>query len=175
MAIIKDVIEEVNRGQKGSFISSILKIYMSPGKHALFLLRIAQYLHGKGYKFIPTMIKNRLVRLYGVHISLTAKIDIGVDFRHINGIVIGDGVVIGKNSIIYQQVTLGGQNLGDGIKGNYPMIGDNVTIFAGAKILGNVTIGDGSIIGANSVVIKDVPSNAVVAGVPARVIKVINV
>jgi serine O-acetyltransferase len=76
-----------------------------------------------------------------------------------------------ENCTIYHQVTFGGKVIGDAQKGNYPIIGNNVTIFAGAKLIGNVRIGDNAIIGANSVVNKDVPENSVVAGVPAKVIK----
>lgn len=171
MNIIDEIIGEINRGQKRNLFKSIVMIYISPDKHALFLYRLAKKLFDKGYKILPLLINNRLVKLYGLHVDLKAKIDFGVEFRHINGVIIGNGVVIGKNAVIYHQVTLGGQNLGDGQKGNYPVIGDNVTIFSGAKILGNVKIGDGAIIGANSVVIKDIPSNTVVAGVPAKKLK----
>lgn len=75
---------------------------------------------------------------------------------------------MGENCIIYQQVTIGAT------KNGCPQIGDNVTIYCGAKIIGNVIIGDNAVVGANAVVTKDVPSNAVVAGVPAKVIKIIS-
>jgi len=84
-----------------------------------------------------------------------------------NGIVIGDGTNIGNNCIIYQQVTLEGRSIGDAQKGNYPRVGNNVVIFAGAKIIGGINIGDNVIVGANSVVNKDMPADSIVAGVPA--------
>lgn len=85
-------------------------------------------------------------------------------FPHLQNIVIGEGVMIGKNCTIFQGVTLG-QN-----RGRYPILGDNVIVYAGAKIVGDVYIGKNSIIGANAVVVKSVPDNAIVGGVPAKVI-----
>ena len=100
-----------------------------------------------------------------------AKIDEGLLFGHIGCIVIHDNCIIGKNVTIMQGVTLGG-NIGKLKKGRAaPIIGDNVFIGAGAKILGPVTVGDNCMIGANAVVVKDIPDNSVAVGIPAKVIK----
>jgi serine O-acetyltransferase len=107
---------------------------------------------------------------YGVYISPNAVIGIGLKLPHPTGIVIGDGVVIGRNCIIYQQVTFGGARLGDAKDSNYPHIGDNVIFFAGAKIIGKISIKSNCIVGANSVVIKDVREGCTVVGIPARII-----
>lgn len=88
-----------------------------------------------------------------------------IKFPHPQNIVIGSDVQIGDNCIIYQDVTIG-QN-----RGKYPTIGNNVIIYPGAKIIGNIIIDDFVIVGANAVVISDVPNNAIVAGIPAKIIK----
>ena len=92
---------------------------------------------------------------------------IGKHFRadHYFGIVIGSGVIIGDYCKMYQQVTIGQKN------GKFPQIGNNVTIYPGAKIIGDIKIGNNAIIGTNAVVLNDVPANAVAVGVPARIIK----
>lgn len=107
---------------------------------------------------------NRLQRRYGVWISPKCMIGKRFHMMHLQGITIGSGVIIGDDCTIYQQVTLGKE------KGKFPVIGNGVTIYAGAKVIGGVSVGDGAVVGANAVVTKDVPANAVVAGVPARTI-----
>lgn len=92
----------------------------------------------------------------------------GLQFFHYNCIIIAQSVAIGKNASIHQGVTIG--RVFAGKYAGVPTIGDNVVIFAGAKILGNIHIGDNAVIGANAVVTKDVPANCVMAGAPARVI-----
>lgn len=95
-------------------------------------------------------------------------------FQHLVGVVISRAARIGKNCTIYQNVTIGSRDFATGDGKNqemYPEIGDNVTIYAGAVIVGPVKVGDNAVIGANAVVISDVPANAVAVGVPARIIK----
>lgn len=104
----------------------------------------------------------------GIQVPLGTQIGEGLKFFHHGCIIIAQSVKIGKNASIHQGVTIG--RVFAGPKAGVPTIGDSVVIFAGAKILGNIHIGDGAVIGANAVVTKDVPANAVVAGVPARII-----
>lgn len=135
----------------------------------LLLFRNTFAMHISLYKFINSnnilhklIIRNKLHRKYGVIVSLNCKIGKNVRFMHPLGIVIGDGVVIGDNCVIYHNVTIGQRNAG------YPRIGNNVTIYAGAVVIGDIKVGDNAIIGANAVVIHDVSENAKVAGIPAK-------
>ena len=101
---------------------------------------------------------------YNIILSKHPEIEEDVWFPHPHNIIVGGVVKIGKKCVLYHDVTLG-QN-----RGEYPIVGNGVIIYAGAKVIGNVTIGDNAIIGANAVVTKNVPANAIVAGIPARVI-----
>ena len=105
---------------------------------------------------------------FGSEISIGAKIGSGVYFPHPWGIVIGDGVLVGKNVSIFQHTTLGRSNFAEK---QVPTVMNDVTIYAGATIIGSIILGEKSVIGANSVVFKDVPAHYVVAGNPASVIK----
>lgn len=126
---------------------------------------------GAFYKYIAILCNKKINRKYACYLSQKSIVGRNIKLPHPVGIVIGDGVTIADNVIIYQNVTLGAARVGEGVKGLYPKIGKNVVIFAGAKVIGGITIGDGSVIGANSVVTKDIPSNVSVAGIPARVIR----
>lgn len=119
----------------------------------------------KNYQHIVEYYNYKMYKKYNCIISGSACIEPGLSLPHPVGIIIGREVKIGKNATIYQGVTLGQKN------NKYPIVGDNVTIYAGAKIIGDVTIGNNVIVGANAVVIHDVPDNCVVAGVPAKIIK----
>lgn len=174
MSYLNAIKSELSENETKGLLRTLLSIYLSPSKHAMVLYRIAKILYDKNHLLLSKLLTRRLILKYGLHLSLKAEIGKGLKIKHMNGIVIGDGVKIGDNVTIYQQVTLGGKNIGDMDKNNYPIVGNNVTIFSGAKILGNITIGENSIIGANSVVIRDVDSNSVYAGIPARKIKPID-
>jgi serine O-acetyltransferase len=106
--------------------------------------------------------------LTGVDIHPAATLGAGLFIDHATGVVIGETAEVGEDVTLYQGVTLGGTSLEHGKR--HPTLGDRVTVGAGAKVLGPVTIGDDSRIGANAVVVKDVPPNSVVVGVPGQVI-----
>ncbi|WP_226795852.1 serine O-acetyltransferase [Bacillus sp. B3-WWTP-C-10-D-3] len=116
----------------------------------------------KFFRILALYIKNKNVKKYGIEIGIKSKIKEGFCIHHLNGIVIGEGAEIGRNFHVYQQVTIGQK--GD----KYPIIGDQVRIYPGAKVIGGITIGDSVSIGANSVVLKNVPSKDIVAGIPAK-------
>lgn len=94
----------------------------------------------------------------------------GTIFPHLLGIVISKYAVLGKNCVVYQNVTIGTKHKQNTNKNDYPKIGDNVIIYAGAVIVGPIKIGNNVVIGANSLVLQDVPDNCVVAGIPAKII-----
>ena len=116
-------------------------------------------------KILKKIYFDKLLSKYSIFIHPKCKIGSNFYMVHTNGIVIGSGVKIGDNCKIYQQVTIGKE------KGRFPVIGNNVTIYAGAKVVGNGKIGDNAVIGANAVVIKDVPDNCLAVGIPAKIIK----
>lgn len=151
-----------------SVSKGITAFLIEPKRRGLFYYRIAKEGYDKGRRILPKLIQNRLLSQFGCDISMTAELGQNVRFRHINGIIIGKGVSIGDDTVIYHQVTIGGKNLGDAEKNRYPKIGKNVTIFAGAKLIGDITVGDHSVIGANSVVLHDIEPYTVVAGMPAK-------
>lgn len=135
-------------------------------------LAVISHFRNSGRMKLAKFFSDRLQRKYGLFISPKAVIDGKIDFKHPTGIVIGDGVRIGKRVVIFQNVTLGGARMGDWKSNNYPEIGDDTVIFAGAVVVGKVRIGRGCVVGANSVVTKDVADFMTVAGVPAKVIKI---
>ena len=118
-------------------------------------------------KWVSILLSRRIATVYGCYISPLAVIGSGLRLPHPIGIVIGEGVVIGRNVTIFQSVTVGVTSAG---ALQYPRIGDDVVIYAGAVIIGPVVIGQGASIGANAVVNTDVPAGCMAVGVPARVI-----
>jgi serine O-acetyltransferase len=144
-------------------------LYFSPGLHAILLQRISHRQYAKG-KINTARAINYFARfLTGADIHPGATIGTGFFIDHAVGVVIGETSIIGDNVSIFQGVTLGGVSTSKGKR--HPTIGNNVTIGAGAKVLGNITIGENVKIGAGSVVVKDVPPNSTVVGVPGRVVK----
>ena len=115
-----------------------------------------------GHKLVSDIYCHKIEKKYQCRITPGAKIGKHLTIPHPNGIVVGKGREIGDNVTIYHQVTIG-QN-----HGKYPVIGNNVIIYAGAKIVGGIRVGDNCIVGANAVVIDDVPENNILGGVPAK-------
>lgn len=118
-------------------------------------------LYQRKHVIISRILEKRFSLKYGCYISRKANIGKNISFRHPVGVVIGEGVEIADNAVIYQNVTIGAAKSGDALKGFYPKIGHNTTIFSGAVIVGNINIGANCIIGANTVLNKDLKSNSV--------------
>ena len=157
------------------------KLVFDPGYRAVTYYRLSIYFQKLNHprrlsNILAAVIRARLCRVPGIEINTKHEIGEGLKIFHPHDIVIGFGAVIGKRVTIYNGVTLGARTIREldninVLAGNrYPVIEDNVVIFSGAKIIGPVVIGKGSIIGANSVVTKSFPENSIVAGVPAKLI-----
>ncbi len=139
-----------------------------PGLHAIWMHRIAYRLWHRGSKLLARLVSHLARGLTGIEIHPAAKIGRRVFIDHGMGVVIGETAVVGDDVTLYHGVTLGGTSLEK--KKRHPTVGDRVTIGAGAKILGDITIGSDSRIGANAVVVKDVPPNSVVVGIPGQAV-----
>ena len=140
------------------------------GFHALMAYRIAHRFHKWGIPILPRVISQLARWLTGIEIHPAAKIGKGFFIDHGMGVVIGETAEIGDSVTLFQGVTIGGTGKERGKR--HPTIGNHVVVGAGAKILGGIKIGDNVKIGANSVVLKSVPANSTVIGVPGRIIKV---
>lgn len=145
----------------------VIYFFKRDNRKALVYIRLGQIFHRQKRAFLTKRMSTGLRRDFGCFVQFDAEIGPGLRLPHPTGIVIGQGVRIGANCTIYQQVTLGGARLGDWKAGRYPTLGNNVVLFAGAKLLGEIEVGDGAVVGANAVVTKDVPPRHVAKGIPA--------
>ena len=139
-----------------------------PGLHALIMYRLAHRLYKWNIPFFPRFISHLTRIITGIEIHPAARIGRRLFIDHGEGIVIGETTIIGDDVLLYQQVTLGGTGKEKGKR--HPTLGNKVIVGAGAKVLGNITIGDNCRVGAGSVVIQNVPEHSTVVGVPARIV-----
>lgn len=139
-----------------------------PGFHALLAHRVNHALYRAGVPLLPRFLANVARFLTGIEIHPAARIGKGVFIDHGAGVVIGETSEIGDGCTIYQGVTLGGTSLSHGKR--HPTLGRNVTVGVNASVLGAIVLGENAKVGGGSVVVKDVPANATVVGVPARVV-----
>ena len=144
-------------------------VLLYPGLHAIVAYRVANVLWRMHVPFFPRLISQTARFFTGIEIHPGARIGGSFFIDHGMGVVIGETSVIGDNVTIYQGVTLGGTGKETGKR--HPTLGDNIVVGTGAKILGNITVGNNSYIGANAVVLKSVPPNSTVVGVPGHVTK----
>ncbi|GAB6189028.1 serine O-acetyltransferase [Marinitoga arctica] len=135
--------------------------------HGLVYYRIYHFFYK--YKLYPISYILYMISkiLYSMDIHPAAKLSPGIVIDHGLGIVIGSTTTVGKGTLIYHQVTLGAKHIKNGKR--HPDIGENVILGAGSKILGDIIVGDNSVVAANSVVLTNVPSNCLVAGIPAKI------
>ncbi len=148
---------------------SLLEVILCyPGLHAVWGHRISHWLWTHHLKLFARWFSQLMRGLTGIEIHPGARIGKRFFIDHGMGVVIGETTEIGDNVTLYHGVTLGGTSLNKGKR--HPTLGNNVVVGAGAKVLGAITIGDNSRIGANAVVVKDVPPNSVVVGVPGQIL-----
>lgn len=153
------------RGKVGGRVEALLY----PGLWALAAHRVAHLFHAAGVPVVPRVLNFAARFLTGVDIHPGARIGPGLFIDHGDGVVIGETAEIGRDVVMLHQVTLGGRGGGGGKR--HPTVGDGVLLGAGAKILGAIAIGAGARVGANAVVLTEVPAGATAVGIPARVVR----
>ncbi|MBU4532194.1 MAG: serine O-acetyltransferase [Eubacteriales bacterium] len=163
----KDVQAVFERDPAAKNLLEVLLCY--PGLHALIMHRFAHAVYRRRLFTLARLMSHFSRFITGVEIHPGAKIGEGFFIDHGTGVVIGETTEIGNNVTLYQGVTLGGTGKEKGKR--HPTIGDNVVVSAGAKILGSFEVGEGSKIGAGSVVLNPVPPNCTVVGVPGRIVR----
>ncbi len=164
-ALRRDIRTVLERDPAARSALEVLLCY--PGVHALALHRVAHRLWTGRWTTLARFVSHVSRFLTGIEIHPAARLGPGLFIDHGTGVVIGETAEVGKNVTLLQGVTLGGTSLKR--EKRHPTLGDNVVVGAGAKIIGAFRIGDGSRIGAGSVVVREVPPNSVVVGVPGRV------
>ena len=170
MGLIERIKEEVRVIQeRDPAIKSPMEVLLYPSFQVMLRYRVAHKLYLKKHYLLARWISQKAARKTGIEIHPGATIGKGLFIDHGSGVIIGETAIIGDNVTLYQGVTLGGTGKETGKR--HPTLEDNVMVSAGAKILGSFTIGENSKIGAGSVVLKPVPANCTVVGVPGRIVK----
>jgi serine O-acetyltransferase len=166
----RDVAAAHDRDPAARGVSSLEILAVWPGVHALLAHRVAHAMEAAGVPMAPRALAAGARAVTGIEIHPAAQVGDGLFIDHGMGVVIGETAEIGENVTLYQGVTLGGTGFAAGKR--HPTVQDNVTIGSGAKLLGPITIGHGAKIGANAVVIHDVPPNSTVVGNPGHPVRV---
>ncbi|MCX5680872.1 MAG: serine O-acetyltransferase [Candidatus Omnitrophica bacterium] len=144
-------------------------VFLYPGLHAIVAYRLSHFLWKRNFPFFARLVSQTARFFTGIEIHPGAKVGRGLFIDHGMGVVVGETTIIGDNVTLFQGVTLGGTGKETGKR--HPTLGDNIVVGAGAKVLGNINVESNSYIGANAVVIHDVPPNTTVVGVPGHVTK----
>jgi serine O-acetyltransferase len=168
--IRRDVAAAHDRDPAAAGVNRLEILFAWPGVQALLAHRVAHVLFEAGVPLLPRLIATAARSFTGIEIHPAAQIGPGLFVDHGMGVVIGETAELGADVTIYQGVTLGGTGFATGKR--HPTVEDNVTIGSGAKLLGPIVVGHGSKIGANTVVIHDVPPNSTVVGNPGHPVRV---
>lgn len=166
----RDVAAAHSRDPAAAGIGTLQILLAWPGVQALLAHRVASWLFASGLRLPARLIATVSRALTGIEIHPAAEIGPGLFIDHGMGVVIGETAKLGTDITIYQGVTLGGTGFATGKR--HPTVEDGVTIGSGAKLLGPIVVGRGAKIGANTVVIKDVPPNATVVGIPGHPVRI---
>lgn len=170
MGFIKYLREEIQViKERDPAIKSTMEVFLYPSFRAIWRYRIAHWLYLHKHYFLARWLSQKTARKTGIEIHPGATIGRGLFIDHGHGVVIGETAELGDNVTLYQGVTLGGTGKEKGKR--HPTLRDNVMVSTGAKILGSFTVGENSKIGAGSVVLKEVPPNSTVVGVPGHIVK----
>ena len=168
IATVREDIATVKRNDPAA--QSAFTIFISyPGLHAKWMHTPEHWLWNHGARSLARILSQITRFMTGVEIHPAAQLGRRFFIDHAMGVVIGETTIVGDDCTLYQGVTLGGT--GNEVGKRHPTLGNNVTVGSGAKVLGNITIGDNVRIGGNSVVVKDVPSDSTVVGVPGRIVR----
>lgn len=154
-----------------SFLKLFRAILFHPGLLAVFIMRIQIFFFDTGNYRLAGLARSINCAITGADFVMGCQIGPGLQIVHPVGVVVGYSAIIGKSCTLMQQTTLGQLNIDGGPAAPNPTLGDGVIVSAGAKILGGVNIGENSVIGANSVVLKDVPAGCTAVGVPAKILR----
>ena len=168
MGLLADAKSMLKKDPAARSLAEVMLLY--PGFHALVFYRVSHWFYKHGRLFCARMVSQWGRGFTGIEIHPGATIGDGLFIDHGAGVVIGETAEIGNNVTLYHGVTLGGTGKDEGKR--HPTIGDNVLIGTGCKVLGPITIGANSRIGANSVVLSCIPANATAIGIPACVVRV---
>lgn len=167
MRFIKEQIKTIKKNDPA--IHSTLEVFLYPSFIAKLYYKISRLFYKHRFFFIARYLSERAKRKTGIEIHPGANIGKGLFIDHGTGVVIGETTIIGNNVTIFHGVTLGGTGKETGKR--HPTVEDNVYIGSGAKILGNIIIGENSKVGANSVILKSVEKNTTVVGIPGKIVK----
>lgn len=167
ISYIKEEIDVIR--ERDPAIKSNLEVFLYPSFKVILSYRLAHKLYKNRHYFLARWISQRAARKTGIEIHPGATIGKGLFIDHGSGVIIGETAELGNNVTLYQGVTLGGTGKEHGKR--HPTLKDNVMVSAGAKVLGSFTIGENSKIGAGSVVLKEVPPDCTVVGVPGRIVR----